>query len=55
MDKTQIAQIASQMSTREDLLAEFDPRLWVTMVENVTIMNDGKMLFRFYDGTEIYG
>ncbi len=43
------------VKSREDLLAEFDPRLWVTMVENVKIMNNGKMLFRFYDGTEIYG
>ena len=43
------------VKTREDLLAEFDPRLWVTMVENVKILNGGKMLFRFYDGTEIYG
>ena len=43
------------VKSREDLLTEFDPHLWVTMVENVTIMNDGKMLFRFYDGTEIYG
>lgn len=41
--------------SREDLLTEFDPRLWMTTVETVTITSDGKMLFRFYDGTEIYG
>ena len=43
------------VKTREDLLTEFDPHFWLTTVENVKIMNDGKMLFRFYDGTEIYG
>lgn len=43
------------VKSREDLLTEFDPRLWMTTVENVTIMNDGKILFRFFDGNEIIG
>ena len=43
------------IKSREDLLTEFDPHLWLTTVETVTIKADGKMLFRFYDGTEIYG
>ena len=43
------------VKSREGLLTEFDPHLWMTTVENVTIMNDGKMLLRFFDGTEISG
>lgn len=43
------------VKSREDFLTEFDPHLWMTTVENVTIMNDGKMLFRFFDGNEIIG
>lgn len=43
------------VKSREDLLTEFDQHLWMTTVENVTITDDGKMLFRFFDGTEIYG
>lgn len=34
------------------LLTEFDSHLWMTTVERVTVMSDGKMLFRFFDGTE---
>ena len=43
------------VKSREDLLTEFDPHLWLTTVEAVTITSDGKMLFRFFDGKEIYG
>lgn len=43
------------VKSREDLLTEFDPHLWMTTVENVTITNDGKMLFRFFDGNKIIG
>ena len=35
------------------LLKEFDPHLWLITVEYVTIMNDGTMTFRFFDGTEV--
>ena len=38
---------------REELLTEFDNRLWLTVVDYVTVHRDGKMTFRFYDGTEI--
>lgn len=43
------------VESRDGLLTEFDPHLWLTTVEKVTITVDGKMLFRFFDGTEIYG
>lgn len=43
------------VESRDGLLTEFDPHLWLTTVEKVTITADGKMLFHFFDGTEIYG
>lgn len=38
---------------REELLTEFDKRLWLTVVDHVTVHEDGRLVFRFYDGTEI--
>ena len=32
------------IKTRENLLTEFDPHLWLTTVETVTITSDGKMI-----------
>lgn len=31
----------------------FDERIWMLMVDRVTVMPDGKVIFRFKDGTEI--
>lgn len=36
-------------------LAEFDEQTWYTTVDCVTIHNDGRVVFRFKDGTEIEG
>ena len=41
------------VESRQGLLKEFDPHLWLITVEYVTIMNDGTMTFRFFDGTEV--
>ena len=41
------------VESRDELLKEFDPYLWVATVESVTVMRDGKMQFRFFDGKEI--
>ena len=38
---------------RDDLLTEFDPRLWIATVDYATVHRDGAITFRFYDGTEI--
>lgn len=43
------------IKSRENLLTKFDLHLWMTTVENVTITDDGKMLFRFFDGTVLTG
>lgn len=34
-------------------LAQFDPRVWVEVVEQVTVFHDGRVVFRFKDGREI--
>ena len=41
------------VESRQGLLKEFDPHLWLITVEYVTIMNDGTMTFSFFDGTEV--
>lgn len=41
------------VESREGLLCEFDPCLWLATVENATVMSNGRMRFHFFDGTEI--
>ena len=41
------------LNERENPLAEFDHRLWITAVDYATVQRDGTITFRFYDGTEI--
>lgn len=43
------------VESRDGLLTEFDPHLWLTTVEKVTIASDGKMLFCSFDETEVSG
>lgn len=33
--------------------AEFDTKLWIISIENVTVHSDGRMIFKFKNGTEI--
>ena len=33
--------------------AEFDDRLWLKVIDNVTVKNDGTLVFRFQNGVEI--
>ncbi len=41
------------LTARDGFLKDFDPFLWSAMVESATVMNEGKIRFRFCDGTEI--
>lgn len=41
------------VESRDGLLTEFDPQLWIATVEYVTVTKNGDMRFRFYDGTEV--
>ena len=36
-----------------DVLTEFDEKLWLTIIDTVTVHTDGRMTFRFQGGTEI--
>ena len=36
-----------------DALTEFDEKLWLTIIDTVTVHTDGRMTFRFHGGTEI--
>ena len=42
-----------ELTQYNELLAEFDEKLWVALVERVTVFQDGRLLFAFKDGTEI--
>lgn len=34
-------------------LSEFDERVWQTTLETATVYHDGRIVFRFLNGTEI--
>ena len=34
-------------------LQEFDPRVWLDVIEKVVVFNGGRMVFRFKDGRTI--
>ena len=36
-----------------DTLSEFDEKLWLTVIDTVTVYADGRMTFKFQGGTEI--
>ena len=38
-----------------DALTDFDEKLWLTVIDTVTVHSDGRMTFKFQGGTEIEG
>ena len=48
-----IERFMQTVASRDGLLAEFDPQLWLTTVEYVTVTKNGDLRFQFYDGTEV--
>ena len=38
---------------RDGLLEEFDAKLWSTVIDQVRIHRDGRMVFIFKSGTEV--
>lgn len=36
-----------------DTLSEFDEKLWLTVIDTMTVHADGRMTFKFQGGTEI--
>ena len=47
-----IDRFLATISKREDLLTEFDNRLWLSLVDYAEVYRDGTLIFRFFDGTE---
>ncbi|GHT78027.1 serine recombinase [Actinomycetota bacterium] len=43
----------SELESHPLEVIEFDERLWAVAVDTVTVMNDGRMVFHFKNGTEI--
>ena len=50
-----IDRFIKQLSGRDGLLKEFDPRLWLTAVEYATVHPSGAITFRFFNGLEVNG
>lgn len=44
-----------RLESSPQALTEFDEKLWATSIDRVTVMPDGKLMFRFMDGIEIEG
>ena len=67
--KAQLEQLRSTKAAREaqadaigafmfemqelDILTEFDEKLWLTVIDTVTVHTDGRMTFKFQGGIEI--
>ena len=41
------------ISASPQVLTEFDEKLWTAAIDRVTVMTDGRFVFRFRDGTEV--
>ena len=48
-----IDRFMATVSMRDDLLTEFDNRLWLSLVDYAEVHRDGTLVFHFFDGTEI--
>lgn len=52
---TYISGMMFELSEFEHSITEFDEQLWMMVVETVTVYKDGRLVFRFRNGTEIEG
>ena len=50
-----INRFLKELEQRDELLTEFDNCLWLTVVDSVTVQQDGTLTFKFYNGSEISG
>ncbi len=50
-----INRFLKELEQRDELLTEFDNCLWLTVVDRVTVHQDGSLTFRFYNEAEISG
>lgn len=50
-----INKFINELKKRDELLTEFDNKLWLTILEYATVQRDGTMVFHFFDGSEVLG
>lgn len=48
-----IDQFIETITAKDRLIAEFDSGLWLAVLEKAIVHEDGTIVFRFYNGTEI--
>lgn len=53
LTKESIDRFIQTVASRDELLSEFDPQLWLVTIDYATVMKNGDLRFRFYDGTEV--
>ena len=49
----QIGAFMFELAERDQPLTEFDDRLWLAVIDTVTAHADGRLIFKFQNGTEI--
>ena len=42
-----------ELAERDEPLTEFDDRLWLAVIDTVTVHPDGRLVFKFQNGTEV--
>lgn len=43
------------LQERDDLITVFDDQLWLTVIDHAVVYRDGKIVFHFFDGTQVTG
>ena len=49
----QIGAFMFELAERDEPLTEFDDRLWLAVIDTVTVHPDGRLVFKFQNGTEV--
>ena len=44
-----------ELSERDDAITKFDDWLWLAVVERATACHNGRLVFKFQNGSEIEG
>ena len=49
----EVKKFIAELSRQALVLAEWDERLWITLLDMAMVYHDGRIMFRFKDGTDI--
>ncbi len=50
-----IGALMFELHETENPITSFDNKLWISVIESITVKNNGTLLFRFRNGMEIEG